>query len=590
MVPMAIETLKLFWRATWRYKWLFIWSEIGGTIFVLTNEIAGPLFISLIIDKLTKSNLSQLTFGDFLPLLIMFAIVRIVYILSSRLMMQTHIRLEPNVIRDLENISFQKLQGHSLGFFADNFSGALVAKVNRLTSAYQRAVETLLGDFGMLSRHYLIVLVILFFVNWQIASAFLIWTILFCGSIVLLHKRKLRHSKAAAAAQTRVTARLADSLANVLTVRSFARSKEETSHFKKLSQERRDLRFRSYQIGDRIRLYKSISIVGIEFVILFLIVKFGLDGTMSIASIVLVQLYIQRLLAALWNFGKFMDRIEESLADAAEMTEVINHPHEITDPEHPEKSRIKDGSIAFHDVSFQYNDAKKHTQLFEHFSVTIPASQKVGLVGPSGGGKTTLTKLLLRFMDIQKGSITIDSQNITTIKQDDLRRAIAYVPQEPLLFHRSIYENIAYGNPEANKAQVIEAAKKAYAHEFILELSAQYDTIVGERGVKLSGGQRQRIALARAVLKDAPILVLDEATSALDSHSEKLITAALDKLMASRTTIVVAHRLSTIRRMDRILVLADGKIIEDGPHQKLVTQKGLYAELWSHQSDNFLTE
>ncbi|HEX6462173.1 MAG TPA: ABC transporter ATP-binding protein [Candidatus Saccharimonadales bacterium] len=586
---MAIETLKLFWRATWRYKWLLIWSEVGGTLFVLANDILGPLIISQVIDKLTSNNLAELTFHDFLPLIIIFAAVRILYILSSRLMMQAHIRLEPNVIRDLENISFQKLQGHSLGFFANNFSGALVAKVNRLTNAYQRSIETLLGDFGMLARQYLIVIGILFFVNWQIATTFLVWTIIFCGSIVFMHRRKMRHSKAASAAQTRVTARLADSMANVLTVRSFARSKEETAYFQALSQERRDLRFYTYRIGDRIRLYKSIWIVAMELTVLYFSVRFGLDGTMSIGSIVLVQLYIQRLLGTLWNFGRFMDRIEEALADAAEMTEVINHPHEITDPEQPEKSRIKTGAIAFHDVNFQYNDAKKHTQLFEHFSVTISAGQKVGLVGPSGGGKTTLTKLLLRFMDIQKGSIKIDGQDISAIRQDDLRQAIAYVPQEPLLFHRSIYENIAYGNPKASKKQVIDAAKKAYAHEFILELPVQYDTIVGERGVKLSGGQRQRIALARAILKDAPILVLDEATSALDSHSEKLITAALDKLMANRTTIVVAHRLSTIRRMDRILVLADGKIIEDGPHQKLVKQKGLYAELWSHQSDNFLT-
>ncbi len=282
--------------------------------------------------------------------------------------------------------------------------------------------------------------------------------------------------------------------------------------------------------------------------------------------------------------------MEEALADSAEMSEVITRPPLVTDSMSPEPLKIKKGAITFNDVTFRYEDSNQDEQLFKELSLKIPHGQKVGLVGPSGGGKTTLTKLLLRFMDIQSGTILIDQQNIAAITQDDLRSSVAYVPQEPLLFHRSIKENIAYGDLTATQEEIIQAATLAHAHEFIEKLPQGYDTLVGERGVKLSGGEKQRVAIARAMLKKAPVLVLDEATSALDSKSEKAIVSALDNLMKGRTTIVIAHRLSTIRKLDRILVLKDGKISEDGSHEDLLAQKGMYSELWNHQSGEFLTE
>jgi ATP-binding cassette subfamily B protein len=258
----------------------------------------------------------------------------------------------------------------------------------------------------------------------------------------------------------------------------------------------------------------------------------------------------------------------------------------ITQPSH-----ISAGAITFSGVSFQYHDAGSSSeQLLENFSLQIAAGEKIGLVGPSGGGKTTITRLLLRFMDIQGGAIVIDGQDIRDIKQRDLRQAISYVPQEPLLFHRSIKDNIRYGKPGATNAEVIAAAEKSFAHEFITTLPQGYDTLVGERGVKLSGGQRQRVAIARAMLKDAPILVLDEATSALDSASERVIQKALWELMNHKTAVVIAHRLSTIQKMDRILVLDEGAIVEQGTHASLLAQGGLYAQLWSHQSGGFIQE
>jgi ATP-binding cassette subfamily B protein len=280
------------------------------------------------------------------------------------------------------------------------------------------------------------------------------------------------------------------------------------------------------------------------------------------------------------------------LADAAEMTEVMLRPPRLTDPASPQQFAWNKGEIRLEHVGFRYEDsATAGETLFTDLSLEIEPGQKVGLVGPSGGGKSTLTKLLLRFMDIQEGQIVIDGQDIREVTQDDLRQHIAYVPQEPILFHRSIRENILYGDTEASEAAVIKAAKLAHAHDFIMQLPDGYDTLVGERGVKLSGGEKQRVAIARAMLKKSPILILDEATSALDSKSEKAIVAALDNLMKNRTTIVIAHRLSTIRKLDRILVLKDGRIVEDGSHESLQHKRGgIYADLWQHQSDSFLAE
>jgi ATP-binding cassette subfamily B protein len=275
------------------------------------------------------------------------------------------------------------------------------------------------------------------------------------------------------------------------------------------------------------------------------------------------------------------------MGDAHDMTEMLSQPNQVADRT-TTPIKIQNGAITFHDVTFTHDGNDE--QLFDAFNLTITPGERIGLVGPSGSGKTTLTRLLLRFSDVDGGEITIDGQNITEVTQDSLREQVAYVPQEPMLFHRSLRENIAYGKPGATDEEIREAAKQANALDFIEKLPEGFETMVGERGVKLSGGQRQRIAIARAILKDAPILVLDEATSALDSESERLIQESLEKLMKGRTSIVIAHRLSTIAQLDRIIVLENGHITEQGSHQTLLKQDGTYAKLWSHQSGGFIEE
>jgi len=293
------------------------------------------------------------------------------------------------------------------------------------------------------------------------------------------------------------------------------------------------------------------------------------------------------LLSNVWTINHILRSINRSLGNAKEMVGILDLPF-IVDDKTDKPLKITDAVIDFRHISFAHE--KQKDKLFEDFTLMIPSGKTVGLVGISGSGKTTLTKLLLRFADVKKGAIYIDGQDIRDVTQKSLREKIAYVPQESSLFHRSVYENIAYGKPGASREEVIRAAKLANADEFINSLPDGYDTMVGERGVKLSGGQRQRIAIAREILKDAPILVLDEATSALDSESEALIQDALKNLMKGRTSIVVAHRLSTIAGLDEIVVLHDGRIVEQGTHHKLLTGGGEYAKLWSRQSGAFLEE
>jgi ATP-binding cassette subfamily B protein len=315
--------------------------------------------------------------------------------------------------------------------------------------------------------------------------------------------------------------------------------------------------------------------------ICFLIASVG-SGTIMVGSVVLLITFTGNIVGGLWNFPTIFLELNRIFGDAYDMTKTLDEPLTVVDKPTAKELLVPHGEIKFDDVTFQYADGNE--VVFDGLTITIRPGERVGFVGHSGSGKTTITKLLLRLADIDSGAILIDNQNIAQVTQESLRRCIAYVPQETNLFHRSIAENIAYGRPKAKKDEIIRAAKLANAWEFIEKLPNGLETMVGERGVKLSGGQRQRIAIARAILKDAPILVLDEATSALDTESERLIQAALKNLMRGRTAIVIAHRLSTVAELDRIIVLDNGKIIEDGPHADLVKSDGKYASLWNKQT------
>ena len=401
-----------------------------------------------------------------------------------------------------------------------------------------------------------------------------------------LAPKKSELSRINAERATELRGFIVDLFTNIAAVRQYSRSGMEAEALRERTVTYQKASMANWGYTEWMLLY-NVLVLFLFILTLFyaLIIRWDM-GAISLGDFVLVLSLIADLSGTLTFIGRAMNSTARSMGEAEEGLDDLLIPHEIIDTAGAKKLSAHAGEIIFDNASFTYGAASVFTDL----SLTITPGQRMGLVGPSGAGKSTFVSLLLRQHELGSGAITIDGQDIAKVTQDSLREAIAVVPQESLLFHRSIRENIAYGNPHATDAEIERAAEMAQAHDFIVTLPEGYHTLVGERGVKLSGGQRQRIAIARAMLKDAPILILDEATSSLDSESEAAIQKALHILMEGKTVIAIAHRLSTLREMDRIIVLSDGAIVEDGSHSELVEQKGVYASLWEHQAGGFLQE
>jgi ATP-binding cassette subfamily B protein len=496
--------------------------------------------------------------------------------------------LEMNVIRDMAKRIFDHLINLDANFHANRFGGSLVSQTNKLLGSYIRFADAILFNLYTLVIALFATIIILGPTVPIYAAMLIILTVVFISGTVLFSKPVRIANTRQAEQESRQTGQLADAITNIMAVKSFASENYESGLYWQEASKTKEATKKEMNVTMYRETFSATltSLVGIGSLVIavFGTRYFGAD----IATLFLIVSYTSVVGMRLWEFQNVLRQVNRALGDASDMVKILQIEPEIKDPKKPEKFNIQRGSIEFDGVKFIHPEAEG--PLFKNFSLKIKQGEKIGLVGHSGSGKTSLTKLILRFSDIQEGTISIDGQDITKITQHDLRSHIAYVPQEPLLFHRSLAENIAYGNPEATQQEIEGVAKLAHAHEFIEKLPEKYETLVGERGVKLSGGQRQRVAIARAMLKNAPILLLDEATSALDSESEVLIQDALWKLMQNRTAIVIAHRLSTIQKMDRILVLDDGEIVEQGSHKELLRKDGVYAKLWSHQSGGFIEE
>lgn len=583
----AWRTLHYFWQEVKKYKWYSIGMFVATPVVVFVRAVLSAMVFANLIEKVSLGlPLDELVRSAAIDVILYLVFYTLSKMVLEELRLYWTWKMEIRSMYDLANLCFNTVSEQSMQFHSDRFSGSLVSQTNKFVGSFERLMDVLIWDAWPMICYIVFVVIVL----WQQAAWFAVGMValtIVYSVISGLTMRKIAHlNDAEAEAYTKQTGQLADSISNIVSVKSYAREGYERERFAGFSSGvlnassrlmgatiRRDLMFNLVQIG----------ITGL--ILVFLI--YGRDWFgISVATLILIVNYANGIMSELWSVNHVFKNINRVFGDAHEMTLILDTVDDVVDAPDAKPLVMRDTGVGFENISFQHADAK--VPIFEDFNLEIQPGERVGLVGVSGSGKTTLTKLLLRFADVSRGEVTISGQNIKDVTQQSLRENIAYVPQETSLFHRSIADNIAYGKPDATPEEIKRAAQLANADEFIMELPNGYETLVGERGIKLSGGQRQRVAIARAILKDAPILVLDEATSALDSESEALIQSALERLMKGRTSIVIAHRLSTVASLDRIVVLENGKIVEQGKHHDLLEKPdGVYHHLWSRQSGAF---
>ncbi len=582
------DVLGSFWRAIKPQKrWLYflVFSMIAGNIV----PVITPIFYKQFFDIITVSGDKTLVAQKLLMIIIYVAFLNFLYWLFYRFAEIANVKYQMDTIARLKQQSYDYLIEHSYSFFTNNFVGSLVQRVNRFARAYERLSDHLIWDILPLLVRVTSIFIIVLFVNKTIAFIILVWAFIYLLFNIIFSNWKLKYDLKVAEIDSKTTGYLADTLTNQNTIQLFNGFKYESEGFKKVTNEQAKITRFTWSLDAIINGVQAFLMYFVmEFVLFFFAIKYWEQGLITVGVFVLLQAYLISLISQLWGVTRSVRDIYQGYADAKEMVEIMLLPHEIKDAPIAEELSVKNGEIEFRNLNFNFNETRK---VLESINLIIKPGEKVALIGPSGAGKTTFVRLLLRLYSATSGEILIDGQDIAKVTQESLRKNISMVPQDPLLFHRTLAENISYGKRDASREEIEKAAQLAHCDEFIKNLPFGLETYVGERGIKLSGGERQRVAIARAILKNAPILILDEATSSLDSHSEMLIQDALNNLMVDKTVIVIAHRLSTIQKMDRIIVIDNGKIIEEGSHKKLLTKKGsLYKKLWSLQAGGFLTE
>lgn len=583
--PSILPVLRVFWQHARRYKiavFLAIFFHVG----VHVVETVVPLYYKQFFDVLAGA--STPTQSVVQQLLFLIAIIAGLYGIAwlfRRVSQFSNIYLQPHVKTDLMRTSFEYLEHHSYQFFSNNFSGSLVRRINRLDRSFETLADQIHFSYIPFVVTFPIIVTVLFLRHWLLGTVFTVWLVVFVSMQYVITSWKQKYNIALAAKDSETTGVLSDSISNITTVKSFAAETKEYSMVYAITEELRRLRFKTWTIDEWINTVQGALFIVVEISLLYAAVLLWRQGLVTVGDFALIQAYIIRAFERVWFLGQTMRKSYEAIAEAHEMVEILNMPHEVSDRPHAKKLFVSKGEIRFEDVTFNFQETRS---VLKNFNLHIRGGEKVALVGPSGAGKTTVTKLLFRFYDVTSGKILIDGKNIADVTQESLRRAVSLVPQEPILFHRTLMENIHYGRRDATNEEIMEAARQAHCDNFISKLPTGYDTYVGERGVKLSGGERQRVAIARAILRNAPILVLDEATSSLDSESEMFIQDALSVLMEGRTVIVIAHRLSTIMKMDRIIVMEEGDILAMGTHEELLRQGGTYKKLWEIQAGGFI--
>ncbi|ELP3326228.1 ABC transporter ATP-binding protein [Vibrio sp. Vb2133] len=536
-------------------------------------------------ETFLQDNKSDLIFYGALLLVVM----PILVILYSLLVHQTLLGNYPMSIRWLAH---RYLLNQSLNFYQDDFAGRVATKVMQTSLAVRETVMKAMDVFVYVTVYFTSMIIMLATADWRLMIPMIVWLLAYIAIQIYFVPKLKDVASAQADARSTMTGRIVDSYTNIQTVKLFSHSQRETQYAEQGMKGFLNTVYRQMRLVTGFDVAVEISNYILVFSVAALSIYLWLDSAISVGAIAIAVSLALRVngmsMWIMWEVGALF----ENMGTVVDGMKTLSKPIDIKDKPGAKDLVVTEGGIHFDNVSFHYGENKG---VISHLDLNIKPGEKVGLVGRSGAGKSTLVNLLLRFHDVEDGSIKIDGQNISEVTQDSLRSKIGMVTQDTSLLHRSIRDNILYGNPDATEEDLLKATKQAHAHEFIETLTdpfgnVGYDAQVGERGVKLSGGQRQRIAISRVLLKDAPLLVLDEATSALDSEVEAAIQESLNELMQGKTVIAIAHRLSTIAQMDRLIVLDKGSIVEQGSHQELIANNGIYAQLWAHQTGGFIAE
>ncbi|MEK7496991.1 MAG: ABC transporter ATP-binding protein [Patescibacteria group bacterium] len=588
MKQVTKQTYQIFWQHAQKYKGFF-WTILLAIVLGSLVGTINPIFFKKFFDVLAQGVSTDDMVG-IVPELKRYIFIIIGFEALSWVMWRvatfTNNYFQPRVMANLSNTCFDYLHHHSFGFFTNKFVGSLVRKINRLIGAFEMVADSLYWNLLVTVVRVVGILVVLFNYYPVIGFILLGWAILYLIINYKLTLHKLKLDVTVAAADTKVAAYLADTITNNANVKIFTALEYEKRGFWEKVNDQYKLTKKSWDFDATIEAVQGAFMIALEFIIFWVAINMWQKSLIGVGDFVLLQTYMIQIFERLWDIGRVIRRMYRNLADAEEMVEILNTEHQVKDTPDARELIVSKAEVKFDNITFAY---KNNLAVTSNFNLELKSGEKVGLVGHSGAGKTTLVSLLFRFYDVTQGAILIDGQNIKDVTQESLRQNISLVPQDPILFHRSLMENIRYGRRDATDQEVILAAEQAHCNEFVERLPEKYQTFVGERGIKLSGGERQRIAIARAILKNAPILVLDEATSSLDSQTEFLIQDALAKLMKGKTTLVIAHRLSTLRQMDRLVVVKDGAIVEAGSHDELLKQSGVYQNLWGLQAGGFIS-
>lgn len=547
-----------------------------------------PIYYTKIIDIIQTAGVDRVpVVRQLMNILVIMAITEVFSVAGWRMVWFGMVALEPKVMRRIYQRSFAYIHRHSFKFFTNNFSGALVKKVNKLAGSYENIVDNFVFNIIRILIFLPFIIIIITRKDLTIGLIFMAFIIIFSGLQYLFFKFNTSYELKANLQDSKTTGELADSITNNFNILTFASVPREIKRFDSVIKERERLTKVKWLRAERMFFGSTLLILAFEISAIYFAIQARGKWLISAGVIILIQVYIFKVFEQLFNVRQILKSLNRSIWESAEMLEILDTPHEIIDKTNNEL-HVHDGRIDFEKVDFSYIEGKP---VFQGLDLKIKPGEKVAIVGESWWGKTTIVKLLFRFFDIQGGKILIDGQDISQVTQDSLRSNVSMVPQDPILFHRTLRENIAYGRPESTEEEIIAAAKMARCHDFILNFKKWYDTLVGERWIKLSGGERQRVAIARTILENKRILVMDEATSSLDSKSEQLIQEAMDEVLRNKTAIVIAHRLSTIMKMDKIIVMDKWQIIEHGSHNELLAKEnGVYKKLRDIQSGWFIVE